>query len=218
MGFLFKRNMDRTEKIYISILFFIRFTLILAVFTSIYAKRWTILFVTLATLILTFLPRKFEEKYNINLPLEFEIVTILFIYATLFLGEVHGYYTRFFWWDALLHTGSAIAFGFIGFTILLILYKGKRINAKPGMLAIITFFFAVGIGAVWEIYEFGMDQIFGFNMQKSGLIDTMWDLIIDSIGALFASILGYFYLKNDESFIYKRLINKFKRENPHFFK
>ena len=29
------------------------------------------------------------------------------------------------------------------------------------------------IGAVWEIFEYGMDQTFGLNMQKSGLDDTM---------------------------------------------
>jgi hypothetical protein len=43
-----------------------------------------------------------------------------------------------------------------------------------------------------------MDQLFGFNMQKSGLIDTMWDLIMTFAGALIVSILGHFYLKADE--------------------
>jgi len=58
-----------------------------------------------------------------------------------------------------------------------------------------------------------MDQLFGFQMQKNGLIDTMWDLIVDSGGALFASIIGWFYLKyNRKGFIVK-IINKFLKEN-----
>jgi hypothetical protein len=55
----------------------------------------------------------------------------------------------------------------------------------------------LSIGALWEIFEFLMDSLFGLNMQKSGLIDTMWDLIVDALGALVISILGYLYLKGD---------------------
>jgi hypothetical protein len=42
-----------------------------------------------------------------------------------------------------------------------------------------------------------MDSLFGINMQKSGLPDTMWDLIVDALGALLVSIVGYFYLRGD---------------------
>jgi hypothetical protein len=33
-------------------------------------------------------------------------------------------------------------------------------------------------------------------MQKSGLVDTMWDLIADCIGAGIAGLYGYLYLKD----------------------
>jgi len=80
------------------------------------------------------------------------------------------------------------------------------------------FFFAVAIGAVWEIFEFSRDQIFGFIMQKSGLIDTMWDLIVDSAGALIASISGYFYIKKREIFLFGKVFKRFESENPDFFR
>ena len=59
-----------------------------------------------------------------------------------------------------------------------------------------------------------MDQIFGLNMQKSGLVDTMWDLIVDTIGAAVIAILGYGYLRTSEvdSFL-ERWIERFLREN-----
>ena len=50
-------------------------------------------------------------------------------------------------------------------------------------------------GAMWEIFEFTIDQIFEAGMQKSGLVDTMVDFIIDAVGALVAVIFGYFYIK-----------------------
>lgn len=215
---LFDKKIERITKIHYIITLFIRITLILAFIGAVYNQRWTVLFAIILTFILTFLPRLFEKRYKIYLPVEFEIIIIVFLYATLFLGEVHGYYDKFWWWDALLHTGSAIAFGFIGFVILYILDKSGRIKTKPIWIAIFSFCFAVAIGAVWEIFEFSMDQIFGFAMQKSGLIDTMWDLIVDSIGALIASVLGYFYIQKREIFLFGKVLKKFESENPNFFK
>ncbi|MBN1539799.1 MAG: hypothetical protein JW939_06615, partial [Candidatus Thermoplasmatota archaeon] len=57
--------------------------------------------------------------------------------------------------------------------------------------------FAVTLGVLWEIFEFGVDQLFGWNMQRSGLKDTMTDLIVDVLGALSVSIAGYLYMKGN---------------------
>lgn len=215
---LFDKKVERVNKIYSILTIFIRITLILAFIGALYNQRWIVLFAVSLTFILTFLPNFFERKYKIYLPVEFEIIIIIFIYATLFLGEVQGYYYKFWWWDVLLHTSSAIAFGFIGFVILYILDKSNRINTKPIWIAIFSFCFAMAIGAVWEIFEFLMDQIFNLNMQKSGLIDTMWDLIVNSIGAIIASISGFFYLKKREIFLFGKTLKRFELENPGFFK
>jgi uncharacterized membrane protein YjdF len=60
---------------------------------------------------------------------------------------------------------------------------------NPGFVALFAFVFAIALGTLWEIFEFAMDQIFGLEMQKpmfgdpSGLTDTMWDMIVNAIGA-----------------------------------
>jgi hypothetical protein len=36
-------------------------------------------------------------------------------------------------------------------------------------------------------------------MQKSGLVDTMWDLIVDTLGAAFIALVGYDRLKTVEA-------------------
>ena len=81
------------------------------------------------------------------------------------------------------------------------------------------------MGTVWEIFEYSMDTVFGATMQKpmlndpSGLTDTMWDLIVDAVGALVMSILGYGYIKasRNSSFLL-RYIHSFISLNPQFFR
>lgn len=213
-GYLKLITIDRLHGLLTSL---IRISLIIAIATATINNRYTTLFVATLSFILTFVPYLFKKRYHIYLPVEFEVTVILFIYGSLYLGEVHGYYELYWWWDILLHTSSAIAFGFIGFAILYILYSGKKISGNPAWIAIFSFCFAMAIGCLWEIYEFGMDQLFGFNMQKSGLIDTMWDLIIDGLGALIASISGYFYMKKRHIFLFGRALRKFEEENISFF-
>lgn len=63
------------------------------------------------------------------------------------------------------------------------------------------------------------------NMQKemlgdsSGLTDTMWDLIVDTLGAVVISVIGYGYVKTarNESFL-ERWIHTFINSNPRLFK
>lgn len=106
----------------------------------------------------------------------------------------------------------------MGFIILFVIHKKGKIEAKAFWLVIFSFSFALAIGVLWEIFEFSMDQVFGFNMQKSGLIDTMWDLIVDALGAFLSSLAGYLYLKGEDKFSFSFFMNKFIERNPHLFK
>jgi uncharacterized membrane protein YccC len=196
---------------------FLRLTLGIALISEIINQRWLLLFTTTLILILTYIPQAIERRYNIQIPIEFEFIIILFIYASLFLGEIRSYYTRYWWWDIILHTSSGLALGFIGFLILYILYAQQKIQAKPFWIALFAFCFALAIGSVWEIIEFIADQLLGTTMQKSGLIDTMWDLIVDAVGALITSFIGYFYIRGKHPPLFTRLINKFVKENPKYF-
>lgn len=195
----------------------IRVSLLLAVVGGIFRGDWSLIFATSLIFIATYLPSLFERRYKIHLPVEFELIIILFIYASLFLGEIRGYYTLFWWWDVILHTSSGIAIGFVGFLIVYILYYKNKIETKPIWAAVFAFCFAMAIGAVWEIFEFSMDQFFGLNMQKSGLVDTMWDLIVDALGALFTSLVGYYYLKGKKVSLFNRFMSKFLKENEKVF-
>lgn len=167
----------------------------IATVIAIYTQHWSNVFVTVSALLLTVLPIAFSSRYEIHLPPTFFVAISLFVFGTLFLGEVAGFYERFWWWDILLHGTSAIGFGVVGFLFVFYLFEGDRYAAPPWALAVIAFCFAVAMGTIWEIFEFGMDQVFGLNMQKSGLVDTMTDLIVDALGAFLGALSGFFWLK-----------------------
>lgn len=207
--------MDKIQKTLLTISYALKASLIIAVIGAIITKHYETLIFALLTLFLTFVPAMFEKNYKIILPIEFDLLITIFIYASLFLGEVHSYYTLFWWWDIILHISSGIIFGIIGFMLVYILNQEQKVKIQlsAGFIALFSFTFALSIGAIWEIFEFGVDQIFGANMQKSGLIDTMWDLIVDSLGAILISTLGYFYLKKVKIPLFNYLITKFTQKN-----
>lgn len=184
---------------------------------GVFTGSWDQVFLAAVVFGLTLLPFVFESWTDLRLPKSFIGAVVFFLVGTIFLGEIGDFYERFWWWDAVMHTGSAIAFAMIGTVIMLIFVRGDRLSAPPLLLATMAFSFAVSIGAIWEIFEFGMDVMFGLNMQKSGLIDTMGDLIVDAIGALIGAGAGYWYLKRGGSKFLPLTIEKFVAENPQVF-
>lgn len=175
----------------------------------------------LLILMVTLLPVILGHRFRMHIPFTFESAAVIFVYMSLFLGETQGYYARFWWWDAVLHIGSGFLLGLLGFLLVYVLNEKDEIqlDLSPGFMALFAFMFAMGIGALWEIFEYGMDQIFGMNMQKSGLHDTMWDLIVDAVGALIITCFGWYHLRipSRDSFL-ERWIDEFIDKNPRLFK
>lgn len=199
----------------------LQFILLIGVALALWEGQWLNTAAVLVIMVITLLPFILGRRFRVYIPPEFEALTVVFIFLSLFLGEVHGYYTRFWWWDVLLHTASGFLFGILGFLLVYILNEKKEIefHMKPGFVALFAFMFAVGIGSLWEIFEFIMDSVFGLNMQKSGLLDTMSDLIVDAVGALVIAVLGYGYLKTggNRSFL-EQWIQHFIQTNPRLFR
>ena len=188
--------------------------------------RWLSLF--LVTLIIATLlaPTLFRKKLDVDLPVEFHFTAVIFIFASLYLGEIQSFYQRFWWWDIALHASAGLLMGIVGFLLVYLLNASKRVelHMTPGFICLFAFFFAVTIGTLWEIFEFSVDRLFGLNMQKpmlgdpSGLTDTMWDMIVNALGAFIISFMGWWYLKRGQSFFVKDLIRTFIQKNPALFK
>jgi uncharacterized membrane protein YjdF len=201
----------KVDKIKLGIFLIICLSLVIAGAISIHDKNWTSLGMSILTIGVILLPSIFEKQFKLDIPSEFEIVLIVFVYAAIFLGEQGQFYDRFWWWDKLLHSFSGLILGNIGFLIVRYLNSSSKMNIKlsPIFVAVFSFCFAVSMGAIWEIYEFSMDKIFGFYMQRGSLEDTMTDLILDTAGALVFATLGYYQQKGKINIISKYLV-KFK--------
>ena len=212
--------MNRSKTIHQWLTIVLQVIILVGLAFSIYEKFWLNTFLITGILLLTLLPMVLRKRFAVYLPPEFELLAILFIFASLFLGEIRGYYAKFIWWDVVLHTGSGLLLGIMGFLLVYLLNQEEKIelHMKPNFVALFSFVFAVAMGAVWEIFEFAVDGLFGFNMQKSGLIDTMWDLIVDTLGALVIAMLGYGYMKRGSENFVERWIDKFIAGNPRLFR
>jgi uncharacterized membrane protein YjdF len=164
--------------------------------------RWMHVFLVAAVMAGTLAPELLKRRLPVEIPSEVQIVAILFVFASIFLGEVRDYYERLPWWDQALHGTAGLLLGLLGFQIVYVLNQSRHIDTqmRPSFVALFAFAFALAIGTLWELFEFGMDRIFGLTMQKpvpgdpSGLTDTMRDMIVNAAGAAIISLSGWRYM------------------------
>lgn len=189
------------------------------------AGHWVHAFLVLAIAVVTVAPAALGRRLHVYIPPEFQLLTVVFVFAALFLGEIRSYYERIWWWDMALHASSGLLLGIFGFLLVYVLNEHERIDLhmRPRFVALFAFLFAVAVGALWEIFEFAVDQLAGANMQKpmlgdpSGLTDTMWDLIVDALGALTISLLGWWHMEHGTRSFIEAWIHKFVARNPRLF-
>jgi uncharacterized membrane protein YjdF len=156
-------------------------------------------------LVVMFLPSFLENKLKFNIPNYMAILYFIFLYCAIYLGEVRSFYYLVPHWDTVLHVFSGAMLGAFGYILVTELNESinTTVNLSPFFVALFAFSFALSVGAIWEIYEFLGDVLFGLNMQKyrlengrllvgrEALKDTMKDLIIDSLSALAVVLIGY---------------------------
>jgi hypothetical protein len=179
----------------------------------------------LAIMAVTAAPALLGNRLPVRIPAEYELLAIVFVFAALFLGEFHSYYERFWWWDIVLHSTSGLLLGIVGFLLVYVLNESRRIDLhmRPGFVALFAFAFAVTAGTLWEIFEFAADRLFGMQMQKpmlgdvSGLTDTMWDLIVDTLGAALISGFGWWHMKSGRRSFIDTWTDRFVAKNPRLF-
>ena len=174
------------------------------------------IFQTLFGLLVVNLPSFLRRRFMWRIPGLFSLIFTIFLWGAIFAGEVWEFYYLFPFWDDLLHLMSSMMAAMLGFSLIDILNNDERhsvVRLSPFFVALFSVSFAVTIGVLWEIFEFSFDGILGLNMQKfavissedgeilkslsgrDALIDTMTDLVVDTLGAVIISAIGYISLK-----------------------
>ncbi len=209
---------DWAERVQTWLSILLQFALASILVAALIDQQYNIVFMASLVLALTFLPALVERQLGVHLPIEFTLINCLMLYAAFALGEISDFYERFWWWDLMLHSFSALVMGLIGFLFVYVFYRTRRIQIPPFYVAVTSFGFAITVGTLWEIFEFSMDWSFKINMQKSGLVDTMTDLMVNATGSFVAALIGYHYVKDGDSLLADRLVKHFIAKNPKLFK
>ena len=161
------------------------------------------------------IPSFLEKRLKFELPTVLYVLYLIFLYCAITLGEVRSFYYTIPHWDVFLHAFSSVMTGLFGYMLITIINRNDKlvVQLSPLFVAMFAFCFSVMIGAVWEVYEFTFDGLLGLNMQKFALADgtqltghlaladTMKDIIVDILGAMVASAVGYFSLKFDKHWL-----------------
>lgn len=165
-------------------------------------------------LVLSFVPQLIARRLQLKLPLFYELAVLGFIVASIMLGELFDVYSSFWWWDSLLHLSSGVVIGYIGYMILFTLHLQGRLHVSAGMIAFLVFSVSMMIAAIWEVFEFTVDQVTG-SMMQHGNTDTMKDIVLAMIGSLVATGAAYWHYRwPDKSPLYGELRTFFRR-NKH---
>ena len=113
---------------------------------------------------------------------------VLLAFAMHVMGHTLGWYQNYAWYDTMLHFSVPLV------TVLILYALSQATNwiwdwrkVTPLEVGIYLFAMSVALGTMWEILEFGMDQLFG-TREQDDLYDTMIDLIMDVSGAAVGAI------------------------------
>jgi len=196
-----------TAKIQTPLSYLIRIILLISIGYAIYFHLWRILFINLLLLVLILIPT-ILKKQNIQIPREIEFILLIFVIITFFLGKIRGLIIQIFF---------GLALGFVGFALMLILYKNSKI--KPNYILIILFSisFSLALGTLSELAKYYLKLYFNHNLGIGDYTYAITSLSLVLAGAIFASVIGYFYMQGHKIELLDNLVQKFKTKNPNLF-
>jgi len=160
------------------------------------------------------LPVPILRKLRIRVPAIIPALWSIFIFSTIFLGEVCGFY-HISHYDKILHIFAGFTIAVLGFLVVDLLDKPKSAGSMSRLfVAVFAFCFSLALNVSWEIFEFIMDSCFvDSNMQRymvapgypfigrDALMDTMMDINVAAIGAILAVVAISIYAKRHRDWL-----------------
>lgn len=174
----------REHKSSFVVYFVLRLLVIVMMVLQLLNRNYENVFLCALTLLLLVIPSFVQVTFKVELPTTLEIIILLFIFAAEILGEISEFYLMFPFWDTVLHTMNGFLAAAIGFSLVDLLNRSERTVFKlsPLFTAIVAFCFSMTIGVLWEFFEFGMDLIGGYDMQKDTVIHMIRSVTLDPAG------------------------------------
>ena len=197
----------------------IRVLLIFAIIASFLEQRWVNLIISLFTLIIINLPSLSKEKQAHENPGFIEYSIVAFIFLSMYLSRALFFIDNLWWIESFLRFILSIILVLIGFFLVYITNRQKRaiMALNPSFVALFSLVFAISAALGWEVLKFLLDYFFNTNLHTTDVNFVMWNLIIYSLGALMASVLGYLHLKYFEYSFVRKIIISFVKKHPTLF-
>lgn len=157
------------------------------------------------------LPFLANKLFKLNIDPEIELVYLLFIFFAYFLGTILNLYDKIIIYDKIIHGLSGVIASILS---IIILVKSKCYDKNPIWMNVL---FIIGItlsvAALWEIFEFTNDKLFNKDAQKvlkTGVDDTMLDIIIAFIFSIIFSVIYAIEAKTKKKILITKFANNIK--------
>lgn len=124
-----------------------------------------------------------------RVPIELEVGVLGLMFLDMTVGNALGVYRLLPWFDKALHVAVAALLGGVVFAVL-----AAQRRVPRWLAAVATVLLTLGIGAVWELAEYGVDHTLARRTQTSPTMtahdDTMIDLALDAVGGTLGVLLA----------------------------
>jgi len=150
--------MKKFNFIYIVLLKILTFVLILNNFNNLFSIISIIVILVLSILYF------FLKKYKFILFIDSIFSLIIFT------KSFNTLYKDIPLWDTIMHSLT----GFFMVILVIILYKYKKIILPKFVIILLAFCFSLTVGTMFEIYEYTMDKVFKYDMQRDMFISNIY--------------------------------------------
>ncbi|RCT61423.1 hypothetical protein B1133_10180 [Enterococcus faecium] len=172
---------------------------------------------------LIFMPQVILKVFKLKIPAAIVLFYWFFLFISVFLGTGMHLISIISFGDKILHAVSPMVLTALGYGLIGYLMKDAEISkTSPWLFLLFGFAFAGLCGVFWEFWEFLCDQFLGMNLQRSAasdgtlfvgraaLMDTMGDLLTNTIGAALMGLFAWSQSKKDERYFESYKLEKVK--------
>lgn len=157
------------------------------------------------------LERNYDIPLDAGLTLWITSAVFLHAFGTIGVPGAQSFYRTIPWWDDMTHTLSSSVVAAVGYTTVRALDEhSDTIHLPDRFVFIFILLFVMAFGVLWEVLEFALAEIAailgtGTVLTQYGLVDTLTDLVFDTLGAVIVATWGSAYLNDVTAYVKDRL-------------
>lgn len=133
----------------------------------------------IVTFVFLFLPELVSFVLKVEPPDALSVVYVVMLFFANILGELIELYLSLSLWDAALHLIAGFFLALTGCSFVEIMSEN---SPKPLHTFLFALTFSVFIGLLWEFFEYFMDCVFRYDMQKDTIISHVSSILLDPNG------------------------------------